>query len=182
MTSQFKLALALSVGAHAAAFAGLPITSPVEFDVERGETSVEIYLVHPPQAVVGVRPQPEAPPEPAIEAAAPEEPAPQTVIAPEARGAISEVLPGYLRNPPPVYPKSARERGDEGTVLLEAQVLPSGRCGAVRVLESSGHAGLDEAAAEAIRRWQFKPARRANVPVAVWVDIPVRFRLLDVSP
>jgi len=43
--------------------------------------------------------------------------------------------------------------------------------------ESAGHDELDRAAIEAIKQWQFEPARRGATPVAVWVTLPVRFEL-----
>jgi len=49
--------------------------------------------------------------------------------------------------------------------------------GDVIVQETAGHPDLDEAAAEAVRRWRFDPARRGNDPVAMWVLLPVEFRL-----
>jgi TonB family protein len=101
----------------------------------------------------------------------------QTVVTSESQGALGEVLPGYLRNPPPIYPKLARERGYQGTVLLEVQVLPSGRCGQIAVQQSSGFSILDDAAVEAVKRWQFKPATQGCTPVTVWVEIPIRFQL-----
>jgi len=181
MTKELKLALGLSVSLHVGVFVGLPITSPVEFDVERAPTSLEVYLVAPPKTVLAFRQQIDQPSEPIPERAAlvPEEPVPQTLIAPEHRGAISEVLPNYFRNPPPIYPRLAREQGYEGTVLLEVQVLPSGHGGHITVLESSGHAVLDEAALKAVQQWQFRPARRGRMPVAVSVEIPITFRLIN---
>jgi protein TonB len=100
-------------------------------------------------------------------------------MTPEKKGAATDALPNYLRNPPPVYPRLARERGQEGTVLLEVEVLASGRCGTVRVLASSGHDLLDEAARRAIGGWVFRPARRWQQPIAFWVEIPITFRLID---
>ncbi|MFB0515439.1 MAG: TonB family protein [Candidatus Neomarinimicrobiota bacterium] len=37
--------------------------------------------------------------------------------------------------------------------------------------------GLDEAAAEAIKRTRFKPAKQRDRPVGVWISIPVNFKL-----
>lgn len=181
MTGQLKFAFALSAGLHAGLLVGLPMTTPAEFDVERAPSSVEIVLLAP-RPISQIRPQLEPAPKPA-EPVAPlpdlKEPDPVTVITPQQRGALTEVLPGYLRNPPPVYPVRARQLGYEGTAMLEVEVTPAGRCGALRIARSSGHAMLDEAAASAIRRWRFKPARRGGVPVAVWVEIPVTFRLVN---
>jgi protein TonB len=94
-------------------------------------------------------------------------------------GARSHSGPGYIRNPAPAYPVLARQLGQAGTVILQAEVLPNGRCGQVSVQHSSGVALLDEAAFRAVARWQFKPARLAGRPVASWVEIPVTFRLVD---
>jgi protein TonB len=45
------------------------------------------------------------------------------------------------------------------------------------VVRSAGHADLDEAAMEAVRKWRFEPARRGKDAVTVWVTLPVRFEL-----
>ena len=176
MTSALKTALSLSVGIHAAVLVAWPTTS-VEFDVERAPTSLEIVLVAS-RATPTVTVQPADMPEPTIPDVIPE-PAPQPLVTPESRGALSEVLPGYLRNPAPVYPLLARQRGEEGTVLLRVEVLPTGRCGQLDVGVSSGSALLDATAVKAVAHWQFKPAMRGGTPVAVQVEIPVTFQLID---
>jgi protein TonB len=77
----------------------------------------------------------------------------------------------------PAYPSTARRLGVQGTTLLRVHVLDDGRVGEVDVEESAGHPDLDRAAAEAVRRWRFEPARRGEQPVAMWVRLPVEFRL-----
>jgi protein TonB len=77
----------------------------------------------------------------------------------------------------PGYPATARRLGIQGTTMLRVHVLVDGRVGDVVVQETAGHPDLDEAAAEAVRRWRFDPARRGNDPVAMWVLLPVEFRL-----
>lgn len=181
MTKELQLALGLSIGAHAAVLMGIPLSSRVEFDVERAPTSLEIVLVAPQtQTSVEPAPQPQPPePESMVPLPDPPDPTPRTLVTPEQKGALTEVLPNYLRNPAPVYPTLARERGYEGTVILEVEVLSSGACGLVRILRSSGYDLLDETARQALARWRFKPAVRAGMPVTVWVEIPVTFRLLE---
>ena len=49
MTKELKLALTLSAGIHAGILIGIPVTNPVEFDVERGPTSVEIFVLAQPE-------------------------------------------------------------------------------------------------------------------------------------
>jgi protein TonB len=77
----------------------------------------------------------------------------------------------------PSYPATARRLGVQGTTLLKVHVLVDGAVGEVVVQESAGHADLDQAAADAVRRWRFDPARRGSEPVAMWVLLPVEFRL-----
>ena len=77
----------------------------------------------------------------------------------------------------PSYPATARRLGIQGTTLLKVHVLVDGRVGDVVVQESAGHADLDRAAADAVRRWRFDPARRGNDAVSMWVLLPVEFRL-----
>jgi protein TonB len=77
----------------------------------------------------------------------------------------------------PAYPAAPRRLGIQGTTLLRVHVLADGRIGDVLVEESAGHRDLDEAAADAVRRWRFEPARRGTEAVAMWVLLPVQFRL-----
>lgn len=183
MHAELKVGLGLSVGLHAAAFIGWPSAmTPAVFDVERAPTSLEIVLVAPKPSAVVVQPKPpvpSVPPEPVETIPDAERPTPETVVVPEQRGALTKVLPSYLKNPPPRYPWRARQEGYEGTVLLDVEVLPSGRCGRLRIARSSGHVILDEAARSAIASWHFQPARRGTQPVAVWVEIPITFRLVE---
>jgi protein TonB len=77
----------------------------------------------------------------------------------------------------PGYPEAPRRLGIQGTTLLRVHVLADGQIGQVVVEKSAGHADLDQAAADAVRRWRFEPARRGAEPVAMWVLLPVEFRL-----
>ena len=83
----------------------------------------------------------------------------------------------YLRNPPPRYPLLARRRGLEGRVVLKVRVSAKGDPLSVKVAESSGHSVLDRRARQAVREWEFEPARRGGRPVAGTVKVPVRFTL-----
>lgn len=79
--------------------------------------------------------------------------------------------------PRPIYPESARREGREGSVLLRVLIDDQGRSKQVEVNRSSGSDALDRAAAEAIKRWRFHPARHGENPVESWVRIPIEFRL-----
>ncbi|MGZ9125247.1 MAG: energy transducer TonB [Candidatus Binatia bacterium] len=78
----------------------------------------------------------------------------------------------------PRYPESARRSGVQGTTLLKLRVLENGRVGDVMIEQSAGHRDLDNAAAEAVKKWLFEPARIGKDAVAVWVLVPVKFELL----
>jgi protein TonB len=77
----------------------------------------------------------------------------------------------------PSYPTSARRLGIQGMTTLRVYVAADGRVSEVLVHESAGHPDLDSAAAEAVKRWRFEPARRGAEAVGVWVLLPVEFRL-----
>jgi protein TonB len=77
----------------------------------------------------------------------------------------------------PSYPNNARRLGIQGTTLLSVFVAVDGRVADVVVKQSAGHPDLDQAAAEAVKRWRFEPARRGSEAVAMWVLLPVEFRL-----
>jgi len=83
----------------------------------------------------------------------------------------------YLRRDPPRYPERARTLGQQGTVLLHAEILPNGYSQQLKVAVSSGHQLLDGAAIAAVKQWQFVPAYEQGYPVAHWVSVPVRFTL-----
>ena len=83
----------------------------------------------------------------------------------------------YLQNPAPAYPNLARRQGQQGRVVLRVLVNATGAAEQLEVRTSSGHAALDGAALEAVRRWRFVPARQGAEPVPAWVLIPLNFFL-----
>lgn len=85
--------------------------------------------------------------------------------------------PRYSDNPPPAYPSIARNRGYEGTVVLQVFVREDGSVGDLKVGESSSHRMLDRSAVKAVSRWQFEPGMQAGKTVAMWVRVPVKFSL-----
>lgn len=83
----------------------------------------------------------------------------------------------YLANPPPPYPTSARRRGIEGAVFIDARIGAGGEAKELKLATSSGDDALDSAAMDAVRGWRFVPARRGEQAVEAWVRIPLVFRL-----
>jgi len=77
-----------------------------------------------------------------------------------------------------VYPAIARKAGIEGTVVVQARISESGEVIETKILRSLGEDnGCDEAAVAAIKATQWEPAKYKGMPTAVWVSIPVRFKL-----
>ena len=85
----------------------------------------------------------------------------------------------YLDNPPPPYPRLSRQLGEEGTALLRVEVGPDGTPLQVRLQTSSGYSRLDEVALATVAQWRFAPATRNGEPIAAWVVVPIRFRILN---
>jgi protein TonB len=81
--------------------------------------------------------------------------------------------------PEPAYPRHSRIRGEEGTVVLETEITAEGKPAGVRVVRSSGHRRLDDAALEAMGKAAFAPARALGRPVASTRRIAVRFELRE---
>ena len=93
-------------------------------------------------------------------------------------GGTGGVHPRYAQNPKPVYPSEAREKGYQGEVLLRVEVLPNGRVGQIEIKRSSGYDILDQSALTTVRQWKFIPARKGEVAIPFWVNIPIKFQLL----
>ncbi|OGX35035.1 MAG: hypothetical protein A3C36_04245 [Omnitrophica WOR_2 bacterium RIFCSPHIGHO2_02_FULL_52_10] len=100
------------------------------------------------------------------------------IVSQKSQGAVTAAKPLMHVNPAPVYPQIARERGWEGTVRLEVRVEQDGHPSAVGVERSSGHAALDDSAAQAVRQWKFSPARSGSMRFSSKIIIPVQFTLL----
>lgn len=76
------------------------------------------------------------------------------------------------------YPVTALQNGEEGTVQARLQVDPEGRVAGCSIVRSSGHASLDRATCNILRkRARFTPARDSNgkavsdsvvTPAVVW--------------
>ena len=88
-----------------------------------------------------------------------------------------EAIPLYRKNPPPGYPRVAKKRGYQGTVVLSVLVDENGRVGNLWVFTSSGYMLLDNAAAKAVKKWFFEPGKIGNRNVEMWVKVPIRFQL-----
>ncbi len=74
------------------------------------------------------------------------------------------------------YPASASSAGEEGTVLVAAEVDINGRAVGAKISRSSPD--LDAAALRSIAGWSFSPAKKDGKPMAKQVVVPIHFELL----
>ena len=83
----------------------------------------------------------------------------------------------YLNNPAPDYPAMSRRIAEEGRVLLKVLVTAGGNAETVQIEKTSGYSRLDNAAIEAVKKWQFIPAKKAGQTLSAYVLVPVKFSL-----
>ena len=120
---------------------------------------------------------PAAEPVPAPAAVSAKPPQPSAAAVPELPVSPPSFNAGYLHNPAPPYPASARRNGETGRVILRVLVTAIGTAERVELRTSSGSRRLDSAALETVQRWRFVPARRGETPVSAWVLVPISFAL-----
>ena len=97
-----------------------------------------------------------------------------TEVTPLSKAAVA---PTVAKRVVPRYPDSARMRGIEGQVVIEAIIARDGSVEpGVKIIQSIP--ALDDAAIEAFRQWRFTPGRDASGrPLRVILQAPVRFVL-----
>jgi len=130
-------------------------------------------LVSPEEAVP---PSPE-PEREAMETPPAPEPSAPVVERPAPKQAKVDAPPRPRKAIRPDYPKGARQRGEQGDVVLEIRVGADGIVERVEVAESSGHPELDEAAVRAAKAARFSPARAGRESVASTARLTLTFRL-----
>jgi len=87
-------------------------------------------------------------------------------------------LPRVVREVRPNYTADAMRAKVQGTVWVEAVVLPDGTVGESRVVRSLDSTfGLDQEALKAAKQWRFAPGTRMGQPVPVLVTIELTFTL-----
>jgi TonB family protein len=84
-------------------------------------------------------------------------------------------LPLLLSIRDPVYPELPRQAGIDGTVLVKVFVSRTGKVKNAIAIE--GPEVLRNAAVDAAKTALFAPAKQGDVPVEVWVMLPVTFSL-----
>lgn len=81
--------------------------------------------------------------------------------------------------PTPHYPRLARMRGLEGEVVIQLAVNSKGVPVKTELVHSSGHAVLDQAALEGLKKWRFEQNENAEVSqsIAFTTEKTVKFKL-----
>ncbi|MDN3680768.1 energy transducer TonB [Vibrio tapetis subsp. quintayensis] len=107
---------------------------------------------------------------------------PEEAIKPpqQARSSTPKMVkkPSFSAKPTPIeYPRSAKRRNIEGLVLVEIWIDEQGHQTKQMVIDSSGHPMLDQAAINAITKWQFKSYRDQGQLIAHRVQVPITFEL-----
>jgi TonB family protein len=77
------------------------------------------------------------------------------------------------------YPAVLRDAGIGGAPVVWIHITTDGAVDDARVYQSSGFEALDQAAIEVARAMVFTPARNGDDVVATWVQIPIRFQVVN---
>jgi protein TonB len=88
-----------------------------------------------------------------------------------------ETPPRFIHQPKPVYPRTARRQGWEGTVVLDIEMLADGTVGDIKIAKSSGYPVLDQAAQKAVKKWRHIPVQSNGTAVTRRANLPIRFQL-----
>lgn len=129
------------------------------------------------RAVKGLSVSDSAPPlesEPEGPAEAPGLPPPPPPFSPLGAEALEAAI--LVTRVEPSYPERARRAGIAGKVELEVSISANGDITDIEVVRGLP-LGVSEAAADAVRRWKYRPARGKDGPVASRKTIRILFQL-----
>jgi TonB family protein len=89
--------------------------------------------------------------------------------------------PGLISEDPVPYPRRATAARISGAIVVVVRALvdETGRVAEASVTQPSGQPadlGFDEAALKRVRSRKYRPARRHDVAVPIWVVVRVEFR------
>jgi protein TonB len=101
------------------------------------------------------------------------------VQSPSSRTAAAPVQPQPPEQDcaPPVYPAEALQARMSGVSMMAFLVGSDGAVREARLLKSSGHVILDQAAQAALRLCRFAPTRKDGQPVAAWQPVQYAWAL-----
>lgn len=85
--------------------------------------------------------------------------------------------PQLIKYQQPKYPNRALVQNKSGKVVLSLFIDKAGLVQKIKVLQSDPPELFDQAAVNAVRQWQFKPAMLKGEKAEIWVTLPVVFEL-----
>lgn len=86
--------------------------------------------------------------------------------------------PVPVRTVSPVFPSDMRRDGISGIVMVSILIDEKGNVQEPKVEKTSNDA-FSAPALDALKKWKFKPAKKAGEPVALRVSIPIKFNVGD---
>lgn len=86
--------------------------------------------------------------------------------------------PVPVRMVPPKFPSEMRREGTGGVVTVKCTIDEKGNV-TEPVVEKASNDAFVAPALEALRKWKFKPAKKAGAPIALKVSIPIQFSISD---
>ncbi len=177
--SSVELSFAEEEDESAAATTALPPPSPPKPPSPRKERPPEARMSEhdmplPPQSEAAMPPKCE----PAVEkmttpAAPPQESASKSAP----RQAKIDAPPKPRKTIRPDYPRRARQRGEQGNVVVEIRVDENGAVESASVVSSCGFADLDKSALRAVKAALFDPAKSEGKAVASTARLTLVFHL-----
>jgi TonB family protein len=149
--------------------------SPVELPPPDPEPEPE--PISEPEPEADPEPEPEPQPEPEPPPPPPPEPVPPPPAVEETANVdgLYDEAPRPLKPLRPAYPEAARADRLEGVVVCSVTVGKNGRTSDPAVEQSSGHAILDNAALDALKKARFAPARRRHRPIEIRIRLSIDF-------
>ena len=148
-----------------------PETPDIPEELEAPEIPASMKIPQTPDIPEKMVTPPRPKPTPASEPAAAAAPTPAP------RQARVDAPPRQRSSIKPDYPKGARQRGEQGDVVLELSINKSGGVDAVVIVGSCGFPELDDAAVAAAKKARFTPARSGDSPVASKARLTLTFKL-----
>ena len=91
------------------------------------------------------------------------------------QGFDTDVIP--LMRVAPIYPRTAKQAGIEGSVTMAVTIRPDGSVSTAKILESKPKRLFDKSALDAIKRWKFRPKVVNGSPVSQRARQVIEFKL-----
>ena len=83
----------------------------------------------------------------------------------------------FLNLTQPAYPHREKNKGHEGSVLLQIHISARGKIEEIEIAQSSGHPRLDSISQKAVRRAKLIPAKKNGKPISSIKSLRFTYRL-----